>query len=67
MYTIDDPKNRAVGFNLSEGMEVPEALAKFKFARQKSKWPVPSGDHSLSSKLNIDHRIINRPAQQHVD
>lgn len=37
MYTIDDPKKRAVGFKLSEGMEVPAALAKFKFARQKSK------------------------------
>jgi len=38
MYTIDDPKKRAVGFKLSEGMEVPAELAsRFKFARQKSK------------------------------
>ena len=38
MYTIDDPKKRAVGFKLSEGMEVPKELeGKFKFARQKSK------------------------------
>ncbi|OOC58544.1 phage tail protein [Paenibacillus ihbetae] len=38
MYTVDDPKKRAVGFKLSEGMEVPEVLeGKFKFARQKSK------------------------------
>jgi len=38
MYTVDDPKNRAVGFKLSEGMKVPKELeAKFKFARQKSK------------------------------
>jgi hypothetical protein len=38
MYTIDDGKKRAVGFKLSEGMEVPEELAsRFKFARQKSK------------------------------
>lgn len=37
MYTVDDPKKRAVGFKL-EGMEVPKELeAKFKFARQKSK------------------------------
>lgn len=37
MYTVDDPKKRAVGFKLSEGMEVPTELAdKFKFARQKS-------------------------------
>jgi len=38
MYTIDDPKKRAVGFKLCEGMEVPAELAlRFKFARQKSK------------------------------
>ncbi len=38
MYTIDDGKKRAVGFKLSEGMEVPPELAsRFKFARQKSK------------------------------
>ena len=38
MYTIEDAKKRAVGFKLSDGMEVPEELAsKFKFARQKSK------------------------------
>ncbi len=37
MYTIDGPK-RAVGFKLSEGMEVPAELAsRFKFARQNSK------------------------------
>jgi hypothetical protein len=37
MYTVDDDKKRAVGFKLSEGMEVPAELAQFKFARQKSK------------------------------
>ncbi|MXQ53850.1 phage tail protein [Shimazuella alba] len=38
MYPIDNPKKRAVGFKLSEGMEVPAELeGKFKFARQKSK------------------------------
>ena len=38
MYTIDETKKRAVGFKLSEGMEVPVELAStFKFARQKSK------------------------------
>jgi hypothetical protein len=37
MYAIDDPKRRAVGFKLSEGMEIPDELATFKFARQKSK------------------------------
>jgi len=30
MYTVDDPKKRAVGFKLSEGMEVPKELGKFK-------------------------------------
>ena len=37
MYTIDDSKKRAVGFKLSDGMEVPAELGRFKFARQKSK------------------------------
>ncbi|MBF9069230.1 phage tail protein [Streptacidiphilus fuscans] len=38
MYGIDEGKKRAVGFKLSQGMEVPEELAtRFKFARQKSK------------------------------
>ena len=38
MYTVDDTKKRAVGFKLSEGMDVPKELErKFKFARQKSK------------------------------
>lgn len=37
LYTIDDPKKRAVGFKLSEGMEVPKELeGKFKFVSQKS-------------------------------
>ena len=31
------PEKRAVGFKLSEGMDVPAELASFKFARQKSK------------------------------
>jgi hypothetical protein len=38
LYPLDDPKKRAVGFKLSDGMEVPTELAsKFKFARQRSK------------------------------
>lgn len=38
MYTIADAGKRAVGFKLSDGMEIPEELAtRFKFARQKSK------------------------------
>ncbi len=38
MYTVADGGKRAVGFKLSDGMEVPAELAdRFKFARQKSK------------------------------
>jgi hypothetical protein len=37
MYTVDDGGKRAVGFKLSDGMEVPEELGAFKFARQKSR------------------------------
>jgi len=38
LYTLDgtNPK-RAVGFKLSEGMNIPSELDSFKFARQKSK------------------------------
>ena len=38
MYTLEDAKKRAVGFKLSDGMDVPAELAsQFKFAKQKSK------------------------------
>ena len=38
MLPVDDPEKRAVGFKLSEGMDVPAELSsQFKFARQKSK------------------------------
>jgi hypothetical protein len=37
LYQLDGPKKRAVGFKLSEGMDVPDELGSFKFARQKSK------------------------------
>ena len=58
MYTLEDAGKRAVGLKLSEGMEIPEELSSFKFARQKSKlagtirgsyfvikkeWPEPKG------------------------
>ena len=41
MYGIGDGTKRAVGFKLSEGMEVPEELAsKFKFGAPKiENWP----------------------------
>jgi hypothetical protein len=37
MYENDESGKRAVGFKLSEGMDVPDELSSFKFARQKSK------------------------------
>jgi hypothetical protein len=37
LYTRDDGGKRAVGFKLSEGMDPPEELGAFKWARQKSK------------------------------
>src|SRR6187401_3214574 len=38
MYTVDGPEKRAVGFKLSDGMDIPAELASsFKFARQRSK------------------------------
>jgi hypothetical protein len=39
MYGVEDGGKRAVGFKLSDGMEIPTELAEkgFKFARQKSK------------------------------
>lgn len=38
MYALEAGGKRAVGFKLSDGMEVPEELAdRFKFARQRSK------------------------------
>ena len=37
LYTLDPGGKRAVGFKLSDGMDVPDELDAFKFARQKSK------------------------------
>jgi hypothetical protein len=37
MYGLAADGKRAVGFKLSEGMDVPDELSSFKFARQKSK------------------------------
>jgi hypothetical protein len=38
MYALDSSGKRAVGFKLSDGMDIPDELAsRFKFARQKSK------------------------------
>lgn len=37
LWTREDGGKRAVGFKLSDGMDVPDELSSFKFARQKSK------------------------------
>ena len=37
LYGVAPGSKRAVGFKLSEGMDVPHELSAFKFARQKSK------------------------------
>ncbi|GAB3268101.1 phage tail protein [Microbacterium sp. MEC084] len=37
LYTLAEGGKRAVGFKLSQGMDVPTELAAFKFARQRSK------------------------------
>ncbi|MFN8104235.1 MAG: phage tail protein [Acidimicrobiia bacterium] len=37
MWDLDNPKKHAVGFKLSDGMEIPAELSSFKFARQRSK------------------------------
>lgn len=37
MWDLDDPKKHAVGFKLSDGMDIPAELSAFKFARQRSK------------------------------
>ena len=37
LWQIGDGGKHAVGFKLSDGMEIPDELSAFKFARQKSK------------------------------
>lgn len=37
LWTVADAGKRAVGFKLSDGMDVPSELSAFKFARQRSK------------------------------
>lgn len=37
LRTVAEGAKRAVGFKLSDGMEMPEKLGAFKFARQKAK------------------------------
>ncbi len=48
LYTIDDPTKRAVGFKLSDGMEVPAELPPRGSSSQgrSRSWPGPSGARS---------------------
>ena len=41
LWTLADAGKRAVGFKLSDGMDVPAELGAFKFARQRSKLAGP--------------------------
>jgi hypothetical protein len=73
-YALDDPKKRAVGFRLSEGMDVPAELSSFKFARQKSKlagtirasYFVIKGEYRAHRLLAIGESLPVCPARQAV-
>ena len=61
MYTVDDSGKRAVGFKLSDGMEVPAELAsQFKFARQKSKLAGTIRGSYFTSRTSTDPVTGNR-------
>jgi hypothetical protein len=65
MYTVGDPKRRAVGFKLSEGMEVPEELApRFKFASQKRSSPVPFAVPISRLRTSTDRQTVRHTAPQ---
>ena len=55
MYTLDDAGKRAVGFKLSDGMEIPEELACGSSSRGRSRsWPAPSAVRTSSSRTSTD-------------
>jgi hypothetical protein len=57
-YPVDDPHKRAVGFELSEGIEAPAKLAPaFKFATQNSK--LAGTIRGSSFAFENDHRPRN--------
>jgi hypothetical protein len=72
MYTLDGPEKRAVGFKLSEGMDIPAELeSRFKFARQKSKLAGTirgSSDmprcSSETARARAEPRCANRPERK---
>ena len=55
MLTLDESGKRAVGFKLSDGMEVPEELAsRFKFPGRSPSWPEPSAVPTSRSRTSTD-------------
>jgi hypothetical protein len=42
LWPLDNPKKRAVGFKLSEGMEVPPSSARSSSHGRSRSWPAPS-------------------------
>jgi hypothetical protein len=57
MYTVDDPKERAVGFKLSDGMDVPAELARGSGSRARSRRsPEPFAVPTSRSRTSTDPR-----------
>jgi hypothetical protein len=57
MYTVNDPEKRAVGFKLSEGMEVPAELARGSSSRGRSRsWPEPYAAPSSRLRTSTNPR-----------
>ena len=57
MYTVDGPDKRAVGFKLSDGMDIPAELAsRFKLHGRGRSWPGRSGDPISRSRTSTDRR-----------
>ena len=57
MYTVDDSGKRAVGFKLSEGMEVPRSLPHGSSSRGKGRsWPEPFAVPTSISRMSTDSR-----------
>jgi hypothetical protein len=63
MYSLDGADKRAVGFKLSDGMDVPVELeSRFKVARQSRSWPGRSGARISSSRTSTDRGQVG-PAE----
>ena len=57
LYTLDNPKKRAVGFKLSDGMEVPDGACHALQVRQAE---VEAGRHDPRLVLRDQRRILKR-------